>query len=423
MVKRIICVCAIALIVPVLGFSSGIEEDTGEEDVVLRVWDRVSEMGDVVEMFNAKMEREGRNIRAEFELVPYDQQVSKFMAALSAGTAPDVYSIDLVQYPYFTSIGAFADITQQYEELPYREDLPQGILELARRDGKIYGLPYEIDISHILWNKDLFREAGLNPDRPPEDWDQFLDYSKKLTVDKDGDGNIDQWGFAVVGTSGGQYMFWFMPWVWGNDGAMFDDEGNVVFNSPETVETLQFWHDLIYEHEVAPKSSVQWASGDRYNAFIAGRLAMFLGGNFNITSIRQDAPDLEFGVALTPSNRGEKATFGGGNLIGITEQCDHKEAAWEFMEFAFSEDALVEAFGSKYALIPRTDLYDNKYYQEIPQMSLYAEFLTHAKTPFTMSYNEVYDPVLLYLQGTLLDRFGAEEAVQQAHDEIKKLVE
>jgi len=385
------------------------------------VWDRVQQTEKLVDLFNQEMETQGKDIRATFELVPYDQQVSKFMAALAAGRAPDVYSLDLIQFPYFVHLGAFKDITTWFEQQEWKDELPAGMLKLGIKDEKVHALPYTTDLSVMMWNKDLFAEAGLDPESPPETWEEFIEYGKLLTKDTNNDGNIDQWASALVGTSAGQYMFWFMPFVWSNEGQMFDDVGNVVFDSPEAVEALQFWHDLIHKHEIAIPSSIYWASGDRYNAFIAGRAATFFGGNFNITSIMRDAPDLDFGVAPLPRGKGDFATFGGGNLIGITEQSRNPEAALEFLAFAMS-DAMIEAFAPHLLLMPRPSLYDNPYYNEIPQMEAFAEILKYARTPFSFRYNEIYDPVLFYLQGALAGRVGVEEAVWKVHEEVHEIV-
>ncbi len=421
--KRVGIFLIYLLVALTLSFSAGQQESGGAgKQVVLRVWDRESTLGEVVKKFNEKMAQEGKNIKAEFELIPYEQQVPKFMAALSAGKAPDIYSLDLVQYPYFISIGAFRDITEEYNSLPFKDELPKGILKLGMQKGKVYALPYEIDLSIINWNKGMFSNAGLDPESPPETWDDLIKDSVALTKDNNGDGNPDQWGFAEVGNNAGSYMFWFMPVVWGNNGRMFDDEGNVVFNSKETKEALQLWYDLIYKYKSVPISSVQWSAGDRYNAFIANKLGIFLSGNFYIKTIMKDAPDLKFGVALIPHGKGKGATFGGGNLIGITAQCKNPKAAWEFVKFAFSKDVLVELYAPKLMLIPRRDLYDNKYYREYPQMKKYQEILGHAITPYTYKYNQIYEPVLYYLQGALLDKIDVNEAVEECDAELKKLV-
>lgn len=393
-----------------------------QNQIILRVWDRVPQMEKVVQMFNEKMAKEGKNIRAEFELIPYAQQVPKFMAALAAGKAPDVYSLDLIQYPYFISIGAFRDITDWFNTLPYKDEFPKGLMKLGMKDGRVYAIPYEVDLSVIFWNKDMFKEVGLDPNKPPETWDELIEYAKKLTKDKDNDGVIDQWGFAVGDRYAGGYMFWFMPFVWSNGGRMFDEKGNVVLYSPETVEALQLWYDLVHKYKVAPAASVQWSANDRYNAFVSGRLAIALLGNFNVPNLLKDAPNLNFGVAPIPRGKDGYATFGGGNLIGITTQCKHPEAAWEFVKFALSDEVMIEAFAPNLILLPRSSLYDNKYYNKVPQMKKFGEILKYAITPYTLKYNELYDPVLTYFQGALLGKIGVEEAVKRCHEEIEKIM-
>jgi multiple sugar transport system substrate-binding protein len=348
--------------------------------------------------------------------------VPKFMSSLSAGRAPDLYGLDIVQFPYFISIGAFADITEWAKALPYFEELPQGMIQVGMMNDRIYALPYQIDLSTLLWNKDMFEAAGLDPEQPPKTWYELVKIGQKLTVDKDGDGIIDQWGFNLAGGGAGAYMFWFMPFVWGNGGAMFDNDGNVVLDSPETVQALQFWSDLIHKYKIAPESSVQYGSGDRYNAFVSGRLAMYLGGNFNITSLRKDAPDMEFGVTPIPKNRGGFASFGGGSLLGITSQCENLDAAKEFMAFVYSDEAQIEAYAPDLQLLARPSLYDNKYYNEIPQMEKFGEILGYAKTPYSLKYNEIYDPVLYYFESVFLGKLDAETAVEKCTEEIKEIL-
>jgi len=388
----------------------------------LILWDQKQQTEKIVKMFNEKMKEEGKDIEVKLEVIPYDQMVPKFMASLSAGRAPDLYGLDIVQFPYFISIGAFTDITEWAKGLPFFEELPKGMTQVGMLDGRIYALPYQIDLSTMLWNKDMFEAAGLDPEQPPKTWYELVEIGQKLTVDKDGDGIIDQWGFNLAGGGAGAYMFWFMPFVWGNGGAMFDNDGNVVLDSYETVQALQFWSDLIHEYKIVPESSVQYGSGDRYNAFVSGKLAMYLGGNFNITSLRKDAPDMEFGVTPIPKNRGEYATFGGGSLLGITSQCENVEAAKEFMAFVYSDEAQIEAYAPDLQLLARPSLYDNKYYNEIPQMETFGEILGFARTPYSLMYNEIYDPVLYYFESVFLGKMDAETAVEKCTEEIKEIL-
>ncbi|MDK2951052.1 MAG: multiple sugar transport system substrate-binding protein [Kosmotogales bacterium] len=391
-----------------------------KETIIL--WDQKQETEKIVKMFNEKMGKEGKEIEVKLELIPYDQMVPKFMASLSTGRAPDLYGLDIVQFPYFISIGAFADITEWAKALPFFEELPNGMIQVGMKDNRIFALPYQIDLSTILWNKDMFKEAGLDPEQPPKTWYELVEIGQKLTIDKDGDGIIDQWGFNLAGGGAGAYMFWFMPFVWGNGGSMFDNDGNVVLDSYETVEALQFWSDLIHKYKIAPVSSVQYGSGDRYNAFVSGKLAIYLGGNFNITSLLKDAPNMDFGVASIPKNRGSYASFGGGSLLGITSQCKNIDAAKEFMKFVYSEEAQIEAYAPDLQLLARPSLYDNKYYNEIPQMEDFAEILSTARTPYSIKYNEIYDPVQYYFESVFLGEMDAKTAVEKCTTEIKEIL-
>jgi len=421
--KKPLCFVIIVLITFTGLFAQGGSETTKTaKPVTLTVWDSNVGIEGVVNKFNDKMKSEGRNVKAIFEQIPYEQQVPKFIASLNAKTAPDIYSLDVVQFPYFISIGAFTDITDVYQSMPYKDSLPKGMLPVGSKDGKIYALPYELDLSSIIYNKDLFREAGLDPENPPQTWDEFTIACRALTKDLNGDGITDQWAFAEVGNSGGAYMFWFMPWIWGNNGRMFDDSGNLVLNSPEVKETLQYWYDLIYKEKVAIETSLNWGSGDRYNAFVAKKIAMYLGGNFNISSLQTDAPDMDFGVCLIPRNKGENTSFAGGNMMGITSQCPNVPEAKEFLKFAYDEDVLVETYAPNLALIPRADLYDNKYYEEIPQMAIFADILAASRTPVSLKYNLIYDPVLYYFQGALLDKIQVDKAVVDCTTEINRLI-
>jgi multiple sugar transport system substrate-binding protein len=393
-----------------------------EEMVELVVWDQLPQTEKVILSFNEKMEKEGRDVRARLELIPYEQQVPKFMAALNAGNAPDIYALDIVQYPYFISIGAFRDITEWYNKQPFKDELPKGLLEMGSKDEKIYALPYSIDLSAMLWNKDMFKEAGLDPENPPQTWYELLQASRKLTIDKDKDGIIDQWGFALVGGGAGAYMFWLMPFIWGNGGNLFDSYGNVILNSSNTKDALQLWHDLLYDFKVVPTASIQYGSGERYNLFASGKIGMFLGGNFNITTLLQDAPNMDFGVAPIPKNRGDFSSFGGGTLIGITSQCEHPELAEEFLSFAFQDEIMIETFAPNLLLLPRPSLYNNKYYDKTPQMKEFVEILNYAQTPKSIKYNELYDPIGYYFEAFLLNEMPAEEALEKCQKEIEKIV-
>jgi multiple sugar transport system substrate-binding protein len=422
--KKLCLMMVLMLIMTSLFFIGNVQAEKGV--TTIRVWDRQVFMETTVKMFNQKMEGEGKNIRAKFELIPYDQQVSKFMAALAAENAPDIYSLDLVQYPYFISsnINAFRDVTEEAKALPYFEELPQQMLALGMREGRIYALPASIDLSSLIWNKDLFKEAGLNPDEGPATWNELVKYGEKLTKDLDGDGVTDQWGFALAGGTGGAYMFYFLPFIWGNGGDMLSNDGTeILFNSSQTIEAVQFWKDLVYKYKIAPKSSINWSSADRYNAFVAGKLAMFLGGNFNILELEKDAPNLHYGITFIPKpESGQFSSFAGGDLIGITTQSKYPEAAWEFIKFYLSGENQIEVLAKQGVLPINPVLYDNEYFKTRPHYMEFAKFLSVARAPYSVKYNELYDPMQYSMEKALLDLMSVEDAIREAAEKMEKVI-
>ena len=109
-------------------------------------------------------------------------------------------------------------------------------------------------------------------------------------------------------------------------------------------------------------------------------------------------------------------------MMGITSQSANIPEAKEFLKFAYNEEVLVETYAPNLALVPRADLYDNKYYQEIPQMAIFADILAASRTPVSLKYNLIYDPVLYYFQGALLDKIPVDKAVEDCATEINRLI-
>jgi multiple sugar transport system substrate-binding protein len=388
------------------------------------VWDREVQTEETVALFNEKMKAEGSSKRAEFQLVPYEQQTQLFLAALAAGNAPDVISLDIILHPYFNSLGAFLDITDRINALDYRAALPEGMLHLGEAEGRYYGIPYTVDLSGLVWNKELFREAGLDPERPPETWDELIEYAQKLTKTNDS-GEVEQYGFAIVGTSAGWQMFGFMPVVWSFGGDLLNADGTeVLIDSPESIEALQMWVDLIHKYKVAPLNSATWQYSDVYNGFVTGRVAMMLSGNYNIITFKEDAPHLDFGITFIPrASDGGHASFSGGNLMAISRDTKQADLAWEFVEFAMSEDIQVEVWAKSGALPVRTDLFDNKYFAQDSRFAVFADILEVARAPYSTKYNELYAPMLTAMQRAMMGEITPEQAYKDAANEMERVLQ
>lgn len=372
MVSVVLALCCCVL--PIISSAAG---------VTLQVWNRNGLMGDIVNAFNAKMEAEKKDIRAEFTLVPYEEQQVKFITALSSQTAPDVYALDLINFPYFNSIGAFADITEKVNALPFKDQFNPGMAREGVWQGKIYAVPLYNDNSGLFYNKKLFKDAGIT--EPPKTWAQVKEYAAKLTKG-------DQYGITFCGAVGGMTAFTWTPHLWMNGGDVGNEENaartKVTLNSKEAEEALQYWSDLA---KFAPEGVPAYTYDDYYNGFTSEKVGMIFGGSWHIAAMSNDKPLLDFGVVLfpTPKEGQPSSSFMGGDDIGISAQTKHFEEAWEFLKFAVSDEAQLDIIAKAHTVPGRLDLANkNEYFDEDPRYYVFAEAGKVGKAPYTTKWVE-----------------------------------
>lgn len=147
------------------------------------------------------------------------------------------------------------------------------LIPSTMKDGKTYFIRHQVEVRVLMYRKDLFESAGY--DRPPKDWDELVEFAKKLTVDKDGDGNIDQWGYGYSAAPSGETVLeTFGSFLNMAGGKLWNEDGTAAFNSPEGEAALQFMVDLVHTHKVAPPGVISYREGPLDDLLISGAVAM-----------------------------------------------------------------------------------------------------------------------------------------------------
>ncbi|MCP4403046.1 MAG: sugar ABC transporter substrate-binding protein [bacterium] len=147
------------------------------------------------------------------------------------------------------------------------------LIPSTMKDGKTYFIRHQVEFRVLMYRKDLFESAGLSG--PPKDWDELVEFAKKLTVDKDGDGNIDQWGYAYSADPSGETVLeTFGSFLNMAGGKLWNDDGTAAFNSSEGEAALQFMADLVHKHKVAPPGVITYREGPLDDLVIGGNVAM-----------------------------------------------------------------------------------------------------------------------------------------------------
>ena len=168
----------------------------------------------------------------------------------------------------------------------------------SRTGGKTWGVPFQRSTIVLYWNKELFKEAGLDPKKAPGQLDQMVEYAKKLTKTRRR-GNVTQWGVKIPSSG---FPYWlFQGLTTPNDVLLMNDAGTeTYFDKPAVIEALQYWVDLSAKHKVMPAGVIEW--GTTPKDFFEKKAAMIWTTTGNLTNIRANA-GFPFGVAMLPAKK------------------------------------------------------------------------------------------------------------------------
>ncbi|NUW38362.1 sugar ABC transporter substrate-binding protein [Nonomuraea sp. SMC257] len=321
--------------------SGGSDGAPGEKvTLTYRLWDEQQKAG--YEKVMAAFEKANPSIDVKIELLPYDQYWTKLTADAVAGTAPDVFWMSPTQFPEYVTKGVLSPVP--VDATKYHKT----VTEAFTYQGKQYGMPKDWGVVGLLYNKDLFKKAGVEmPDTltwKPDGSGTFLETARKLTADAAGKHPGDP-GFdpATIKTYGflswNHYQTQWMNFVSSNGGKLLDQPfGKYTFNDDASVQALQFAVDLVNKHHVSPPATrTNPPTGKATDMFKAGEVAMFPANNALLPFVVPDAA-FEVGVAPMPEGPAGRAV----NLNGLAEavyaKSKHPEQAQKLAAYLGTEE-------------------------------------------------------------------------------------
>src|SRR4051812_31296943 len=189
--------------------------------------------------------------QVELTVVPNDDYVAKVGAAAGSGGLPDLFAADIVYVPNWVKQGLFQDLTSQIDALSYKDTINKGHLAAGTQDGKEHVLPFVLDLSMLFWNKDLFKAAGLDPDKAPATLSEFAADAKKIqALHKPG-----VYGTATGLNCGGCLVFTWFPSAWASGQQVMNPDGSQSMLNGDTEKTIySTWRDLWKSGAVLPSS-------------------------------------------------------------------------------------------------------------------------------------------------------------------------
>jgi sn-glycerol 3-phosphate transport system substrate-binding protein len=267
----------------------------------------------------------------------YTDTMTKAMTAMKGGQPPQLsvlLSTDVFTLMDENAIVPFDDLVG--DKTWFKEFYP-AFMANGQIDGKTWSVPFQRSTIVLYWNKDAFKEAGLDPEKAPASWDEMVEMSKKL-VKKDG-GNTTRWGIEIPSTG---YAYWMLQALAIENGQkMMNEPGNEVYlTAPKTVAALEYWVDLSRKHNVAPAGSIDWAT--LRNDFLEGKTAMMWHTTGNLTAVK-DAAKFQFGVAMLPARERRGSPTGGGNFyIFKSASPEQQKAAVKFIQWITAPERAAE---------------------------------------------------------------------------------
>ena len=271
------------------------------------------------------------DIKVELVYIPSDYS-QKVQTMIAGGTAPDIMQLaeDIHSYSSKGQIISLNNyITQDKVDLKARYGDTGGLTGAYSYNGELYAMPDRGGALILFYNKDMFDAAGISYPTKDWTWVEFLDAAQKLTI-RDGD-TVEQYGWAAGG-----WWPWWMSFMYMNGGMVLDESGMPVVNSPENVEAIQFYNDLVYKHKVAPSPEdyANLGTNSPDPLFAQGKVAMATTGFWGIGGLK----DATFNWDITPLFQNKKpATVVFGSGFAITKDCENPDAAWKVIEFLTSE--------------------------------------------------------------------------------------
>lgn len=364
----------------------------------------------VIEPQVAAFEALHPDVDIQVEQLTWATGLEKIQAALASGTQPDVCELGSTWLPRFSYEGVLADITPVYEA--ERDSFL--MWESALWNGRAYGLPWVQGSRALFINRTLFRRAGLDPDRPPQTWDELLDAAQKISA----------LGTAIYGFGqniGERYVLYkkFMAFAWGNGGDVFDENGAVVLNSPAVLEALEFYLKLA-PFSLQEKQEVL----DQY--FKTGRLGMQISGAWNLKNYQLEAPDLDYAVALVPKpalDHGSHASFAGAEMLVVFKASPHAEAALEFARFlqAYPQAKQVSLAAGSVFPASREAMNDSTFMSDPRARVFIEQSLTSRTTPAHPGWIEMEEAIDRAVEESLYGRRAPRWCLDDAAKEVQQI--
>lgn len=381
----------------------------------------------IVDKLAADFEAENPGIKVKpIYTGSYQDSITKALTAFKSGDPPQfaiLLAVDIHTLIDEKAILPIDDLLKTDADRAWLRTFFPGFMANSQTGGKTWGVPFQRSTVVLYWNKDAFKEAGLDPEKPPASWAEMQAYAEKLTK-RDAAGNVTQWGIQVPSSG---FPYWlFQGFTTQNDVLLMNAAGTeTYYDKPAVIEALQYWVDLSRKHRIHPPGIVEW--GTTPKDFFERKAAMIWTTTGNLTNIRANAP-FPFGVAMLPAGKRRGSPTGGGNFYVFAKATPaQRDAALAFMKWTTTPERAAQwSIDTGYVAV-RGDSYDTSamkaYVGGFPAAAVARDQLPHAVAELSTHENQRVTKALNDgLQAALTGAKTAEQAMKDSQREAERIL-
>lgn len=365
----------------------------------------------MVDLYNASHEDQ-----ITLTAIPDNQLVTKLATSVLAANSPDLVSFDLIYMPDFMRAGLLADLSDQLADDANYATHVKAYKDIATYEGKTFGVGFTPDVSVLAWNKALFREAGLDPEKGPSSLSELQEMAAKVGALGD-----DTYGFYFAGSCAGCNIFVTSPLMQAGGASILPRSSEDIALQGNAIPAVLNAYKDMWEKGLIPESAEVDTGANFVSAFLGGNIGLAGTGGFLISLMEREYPDFEYGLTLLPGpNAGEVSGFVGGDVVAIPKDGAHEEAARSFISWVLSDEAQLEGLAKNSILTTRTDLADNEYAQN-PKVKVTAQALAAGYVPWVFHFADMVNsdssPWITMIQQAVFDG-DVEGAIEEAREEM-----
>src|SRR6187402_520261 len=324
------------------------------------------------------------NIDVNVTVSDWEPYWDKLQTGLAGGAAPDVFAMDGPLGPDYQTRDVLLDLTPFIEGEGY--DLTQldenAVKDFTTADGAQFGLPRDLNVIALYYNKTMFDAASIAYPDGTWDWAKLVEVAKQLTKDTNGDGTPDQWGVYTETTD--MENAW-SSFVWQAGGDILSADGTKsALDTDESAAGIQFLQDLIWKEKVSPDPALFAEVGD---AFEQGKAAMEINGSWLVPT--HEAAGLDFGIAPLPKGPAGQATSVNPTGAVVYKGTKSPDAAWEFVKYLASPPAQEQIMALKASMPANKEVLSGPFATAYEGSDVLADAIAYAKLkPSFKGYNE-----------------------------------